>query len=349
MKISRTENRHVAESTSGQHVFELPPELIPLALTSPETVHRTLSEMVRHVYGPNFDLGTEVKLMYPLDNLIPIPHEVIWSGHPGKIIRDSTEELIEALKGLAHEEIFNSHYGPVDTRSYNMAAYLRSTRVRILRLYEVLVAMGVEHGSILEVGSLYGSFALTLQRLGFRVTAVDRYGSYGPGFQAAIALMEGAGVRVVSTTREAEERVTAGLGQYDCVIAMAVVEHIPHTPRMFLEELRRHVKTGGLLALDTPNLVRYWNRIAVQKGESTFMDIKSQYYAEPPYEGHHREYTRTELCWIMEQLGCKEIGSVYFDYNLLQFDHIHRPHIECLLQVLMDPTHADTILVWGRV
>ena len=52
---------------------------------------------------------------------------------------------------------------------------------------------------------------------------------------------------------------------------------------------------------------------------------------------------------IFEQLGCAEIESECFDYNLVQFDAIDRPHIECLLRMIEDPTQADTILVTGRV
>lgn len=152
---------------------------------------------------------------------------------------------------------------------------------------------------------------------------------------------------MISTTREEEDQVTAGLGQFDGVIVMAVVEHIPHTPRLFLQQLRRHLRPGGVIALDTPNLTRYWNRIAFGNGQSVFMDIKSQYYADLPYEGHHREYTGPELRWMLEQIGCSNIKCVYFDYNLLQFEHIDRPHIECLLRIVEDPTYADTILVAG--
>jgi 2-polyprenyl-3-methyl-5-hydroxy-6-metoxy-1,4-benzoquinol methylase len=156
-------------------------------------------------------------------------------------------------------------------------------------------------------------------------------------------------VRVLSTTREEEDHVLSSLGQFDCVILMAVIEHLPHTPRLFLEELVRHVRPGYILAIDTPNLVRYWNRIRFSQGNSIFANLKSQYYAEIPYEGHHREYTRSELCWIMEQLGCKEIECVQFDYNLFQFDQIDRPHIECLLRMIEDPSYADILLVSGQV
>ena len=342
------ERNHIAETEHPQTIA-LPPELVPLALTSPQEVHRLLAGTVSKQYGPGVEFGKDVRLTFPLDVLLEIPHHTIWSAHPAAItINESTEELIVALRDLSHGEIFNSHYGPVDPGAYNMAAYLRCTRVRILRLFEALREMGIRNGTLLEVGSLYGSFALAFQRLGFQVTAIDRYHSYGPGFRPAIDLMQSAGVHIVSTTREEETQTIAGLGQYDVVIAMAVVEHIPHTPRQFLEQLVRHVKPGGGIALDTPNLVRYWNRIRLGRGESIFMDIKSQFYAALPYEGHHREYTGPELAWMLEQSGCAGTEIAYFDYNLFQFERIDRPHIECLLHIVEDPTCADTILVRGR-
>ena len=345
---ARTGQRNTITLTEHPRTIALPPELIPLALTCPEEVHRILVETIRKQHGPGVEFGRDVRLTYPLDVLLEIPHDTIWSGHPGAIINESTEELIAALRGLSHEEIFNRHYGPVDPGAYNMAAYLRCTRVRILRLFEALRDMGIRNGALLEVGSLYGSFALALQRLGFQVTAVDRYHSYGIGFRPAVDLMQSAGVQIVSTTREDETQTIAGLGHYDVVIAMAVVEHIPHTPRQFLEQLVHHVKRGGGIALDTPNLARYWNRIRLGSGESIFMDIKSQFYADLPYEGHHREYTGPELALMLEQCGCAGAEIAYFDYNLLQFERIDRPHIECLLRIVEDPAYADTILVRGR-
>jgi formate-dependent phosphoribosylglycinamide formyltransferase (GAR transformylase) len=63
--------------------------------------------------------------------------------------------------------------------------------MRVRQLYQVLQQLGARQGTILEIGSLCGSFALILQRLGYQVTAVDRYQSYGAGFQAAVDLMSG--------------------------------------------------------------------------------------------------------------------------------------------------------------
>jgi 2-polyprenyl-3-methyl-5-hydroxy-6-metoxy-1,4-benzoquinol methylase len=348
-RVAATNQPVAAPARDHDRTVELTPDLLLAALTNPAEAHRKGNDLAQGRYGSGVELGKDVRISHPLDQILHLPWEAIWSDPQAAIVRDSIEELIDASKDLTHDEIFNRHYGPVDPASYNLAAYMRCTRLRILRLHRALERRGIRGGTILEVGALYGCFAFILQRLGYQVTAVDRYQSYGPGFQPLITLMKRAGVEVVSTTREDEDHALASLGEYGFGIAMAVVEHIPHTPRLFLEQLRGCVRTGGVIAVDTPNLARYWNRVKLQAGESVFMDIKSQYDTDIPYEGHHREYTAAELRWIFEQLGCAEIETEYFDYNLLQFEAIDRPHIECLLRVIEDPAQADTILVTGRV
>ena len=342
------DNRPPAAASNGRTI-EPPSSLLLLALTDPMAAHRKVEELARERFGPGAEIGKDVRVTYPLDRLLQLPHDAIWGSSAAAMIRESTEELVAASRELTHEEIFNPHYGPVDPAAYNLVAYFKCTRLRVLRLYEALQRRGIRSGTILEVGSLYGCFSFLLQRLGYDVTAIDRYDSYGAGFRPLVALMKSAGVEVVSTTRENEDDILAALGQYDCGITMAVVEHIPHTPRVFLEGLRRHVRSGGILAADTPNLARYWNRVRFQAGESTFMDIKSQYHTEIPFEGHHREYSAAEMHWIFQQLACEEIVDETFDQNLIQFEAIDRPHIECLLRIIEDPSHADMILTTGRV
>jgi 2-polyprenyl-3-methyl-5-hydroxy-6-metoxy-1,4-benzoquinol methylase len=63
------------------------------------------------------------------------------------------------------------------------------------------------------------------------VVACDRYSSYGDAVDSNLALMRREGIGVVSTTREHELEQIARLGQFDVVLAAAVIEHVPHTPR----------------------------------------------------------------------------------------------------------------------
>jgi hypothetical protein len=85
------------------------------------------------------------------------------------------------------------------------------------------------------------------------------------------------------------------------------------------------------------------------QGRSMFMDIRSQYFTQLPYEGHHREYVAQELIWMMEQIGCADVRLHSFDSNMLQFTKIDRPHLECLRAFVHDPEQADTLLVSGIV
>jgi 2-polyprenyl-3-methyl-5-hydroxy-6-metoxy-1,4-benzoquinol methylase len=323
----------------------LPEALIPTALKHPGEARRRLEEMARERFGPGTDLAQDVTLSYP-KSLMEVPHDRLWQTREEKVIRDTARELI-ALLDTYRPDSHGNHIVCLDKQFFSK--YLYMNVVRVLNLHQALLRKGFRGGTVVEVGSYFGSFSLALQRLGYQVTAVDRYRSYGQGFTAYTGLMEREGVRVVATCREDERDVIASLGRFDCVISAAVIEHIPHTPREFLRLLTGRARPGGLLCLDTPNVTRWWNRINICKGETIFQDLKAQYHCEIPYEGHHREYTGGEMVWMMGQAGCSDVELTYLDYNLFQFETVDRSHIECLLNVLKDPALADTILVCGRL
>ncbi len=289
-------------------------------------------------------LGEQGPCRLPVDE-IQIPHQEMWK--PGDdVILNSTQDIIKALEDY-DEHGLSDHSEKTLDREF-MARYLYQTNVRIANLADVFQARLQPGATILEIGSFFGSFSLALQRLGYQVTAIDRYDSFFGRFDKHVAMMEKDGVQVIRANRENEDRMVAELPQFDAVITMAVVEHIPHTPKGFLEMCKSKVKSGGWLALDTPNLLRHWNRVHLSQNKSIFQDIESQYYCEPPWEGHHREFTPQEMEWMLEQIGCSEIDLQLFDYNLLQFQAIDKPHISALEGMINDPNLADTILVTGR-
>jgi 2-polyprenyl-3-methyl-5-hydroxy-6-metoxy-1,4-benzoquinol methylase len=323
----------------------LPDDLVPAALARPGEATRLLQQEARERFGPGADLARDVTLFYPRP-LIDIPHDRLWQSPAEQCAERTARDLI-ALLDTYRPESHANHIAYLDREYFSKYLYMNVTRVA--HLHAALLRKGLSGGTVLEVGSYFGSFSLALQRLGYQVTAVDRYGSYGDGFAAYTGLMAREGVRVVATRREDERDVIASLGRFDCVLSAAVVEHIPHTPREFLRLLTARARPGGLLCLDTPNLARWWNRVRLSQGETVFQDLKAQYHCEIPYEGHHREYTGAEMVWLMGQVGCADVELTYFDYNMFQFRAIDRPHIECLLQLLKDPSLCDTILVCGRL
>jgi len=304
-------------------------------------VARALSQQEGRVVLPD-----EIGELYCEGPPNPIPFEQLWQDEIGRRVFGDTMVLVDLL----------STYDPslMDPRNGYLgrdffAAYLKQSIIRVDHCVRQLREAGINSGAVLDVGSLFGQFALTLQRLGYHVTAVDRYRTYRGALDWYVQFMRDEGIEVISTTRENEVEALADLGSFDAVLSMAVIEHVPHTPRLFLEGLASHVAPGGVVVIDTPNIARYWNRRRMATGESIHQPIENQYFADIPYEGHHREYTKSEMIWMFEQIGCRNIRTRLFDYNLLQFPELWPDHREALLAMTLDPTLADTILISGAV
>jgi 2-polyprenyl-3-methyl-5-hydroxy-6-metoxy-1,4-benzoquinol methylase len=282
----------------------------------------------------------------PAHGPFPVPPmRTLWTDPMERVALEAAEDIISRLEAFQPSAV-ERHIALLGKPA--MRSYLRMNVVRVVRLVELLHRRGIESGTVLEVGAWFGTFALALQRLGYDVTACDRYASYGHAFDSHIALMRDAGIRVISTSRENELGEIGALNSFDVVFAGAVVEHVPHTPRHLLETLFSVTRPRGLLALDTPNVARYWNRRALAKGQTIFQPIAEQFRSEPPWEGHHREYAADELEWMLEEIGCDDIDVEFFDYNMLQFHELAAEHLECLATIVADPTQADTLLAAGR-
>jgi SAM-dependent methyltransferase len=326
---------------------ELTDRELALALRDPAAarascVRRAWPEDVLAAVGPG---DVPVRVARPRTPLRMPTADSLWSGALESVVLGAARDLAELLDGFQPDAL-ERHVALLPKDS--MRAYLRMNVVRVVRLVELMRRRGFQRGEVFEVGSWFGSFALALRRLGYDVVACDRYSSYGAAFDNHVELMVGEGIRIVSTDRESELEQIAGLGRFDVVLAGAVIEHVPHTPRHLLETLHDAVRPGGLLALDTPNLARYWNRRALERGETVFQPVEDQYFSEPPWEGHHREYTARELGWMLERVGCEEVGVEFLDYNMLQFEELSAEHAECLATIVEDPGQSDTLLAAGR-
>jgi 2-polyprenyl-6-hydroxyphenyl methylase/3-demethylubiquinone-9 3-methyltransferase len=98
----------------------------------------------------------------------------------------------------------------------------------------------------LDVGCGAGLLAEPLARQGAEVTGVDAAAE-----NIAAAQEHAAGSGLAIDYRHGELGAL-GLGQFDLVTAMEVIEHVADKPA-FVLELARHLAPGGLLILSTPN------------------------------------------------------------------------------------------------
>ena len=285
--------------------------------------------------------GTQVQIPFP----VPSP-EAIFSDDVGQLVIGETERLVRLLSTAKLDKL-GEFLSTLDGNFYTN--YFKANIMRVYHLVHMMRDFGFVRGSVLEIGALMGNFSATLQRAGYDVTAVDRYAYYEGGLQGFTDYMRSIGVKVEEMTRDDEAERIAALGQFDAVICMAVIEHIPPPVRWFMEMLASHVKPGGLLLIDTPNIGQYWHRVKLSQGKSIHQDLHTQYYSKPPWEGHHREYTPEELVWMMQQVGCDDIKVRLLDQLMMQWEELWPDHLQSLLAMSVDPTLCANMLVGGRL
>jgi 2-polyprenyl-6-hydroxyphenyl methylase/3-demethylubiquinone-9 3-methyltransferase len=104
----------------------------------------------------------------------------------------------------------------------------------------------LEGRTALDVGCGAGLLTEPLARLGAEVTGVDAAAE-----NVTVAQMHAAGSGLAIDYRHGE-LARLGLGQFDLVTAMEVLEHVADKPA-FIAELARHLAPEGLMVLSTPN------------------------------------------------------------------------------------------------
>lgn len=98
----------------------------------------------------------------------------------------------------------------------------------------------------LDVGCGAGLLCEPLARMGAAVTGVDA------AAENAEAAKAHAGLSGLTVDYRAGELAEQGLGQFDVVTSMEVIEHVTD-PAAFVAELARCLKPDGLLIMSTPN------------------------------------------------------------------------------------------------
>jgi SAM-dependent methyltransferase len=248
-------------------------------------------------------------------------HEELHLDFPQCLEADFPDDLpgaraaFETIAGA----IAGADFSPLSRRSpalngFDWPSYLRCSIARMVHAAAALRRRGVRSGRVLDYGSYFGNFALMFARAGFSVDAADAYRTYGGAFEGPKRVLMEEGVRLIDFDDVGYGLAGIDAG-YDVVLCMGVIEHIPSSPRSLLDALNRVLARGGLLVIDTPNLVHLYNRQKFARGETVLADIQAQFETELPFEGHHREYTIPELVWLLRRIGHHRISVEAFNYS----------------------------------
>lgn len=242
----------------------------------------------------------------------------------------AVEEIAAVIRGVDFSQLARRSPGLDD---YDWASYLRLSTIRMVRAYASLQHLGFTSGRLLDVGSYFGNFALLFRNIGFAVEAMDSYEEYCPAFDSILDLLADRGIVIRDSADAGTNMANLSSDSYDVVLCMGVLEHVPHTPRLLLEGITRVLRPGGVLVLDTPNLAYIYKRQALAQGQSVFPPIELQYRTEIPFEGHHREYTISEVKWMLEKVGHELLKVETFNFSLFGLEKLEGRDLENYIQM----------------
>jgi len=170
-------------------------------------------------------------------------------------------------------------------------------------------------GSLVDIGTGLGLVPTTFHLLGHSVISTD-FPTTG-GVQHLNRLMD-YGIRG-HFLEVGKDPIPEPDDSVDVVFVGNVIEHLPHTPRYFLQDLIRILKPGGHLVVDTKNAVDLKTRLKMLLGVSNWPTLRGIYPIEYNYM-HHKEYTLAELVDVLELSGLENVkglaAEVFFYQSL---------------------------------
>jgi SAM-dependent methyltransferase len=166
-----------------------------------------------------------------------------------------------------------------------------------------------DYRKILDVGAGTGILVAILAALGHDVYAVDFFD------KSASSVFKNAKVHFSICNIEAD-RLPYEDGIFDAVCCCQTLEHFTHAHLPPVLEMKRVLRTGGVLEIDVPNAACLRNRWRLLRGKHITWDYKEHYLLVQPsiYKGreyypnrHNREFVRAELTTLFQVAGFSTI------------------------------------------
>lgn len=220
-------------------------------------------------------------------------------------------------KGLEHASFAESNEAFRNTWMYH--------REIVLSLIPGTLRKG--GAKVLDVGGGKGRMSTLLSGLGFDCTLVDplylETDALNTDGRPLIPLLEQycteKGVDVIACDSR-REGLPFPDKSFDLVIFTEVLEHLRGSPKSLIVDMQRCLRSGGYLILTTPNIASYSKRVQFLMGHSLHADIRTFYQLgadcqQPEYTGHHREYTLSEVCYMLSEADFDVLEARTEDYR----------------------------------
>jgi SAM-dependent methyltransferase len=204
------------------------------------------------------------------------------------------------------------HCGGWHPDRFDFRAYLERSVLRFHKAYDALVRKDCR--TVCDVGGMWGIFPIVLRDLGLSACMTEAKTYYSRAFDPLFSFIEQQGVEILDYEPFSPD---ADLSQtFDGVTAMAVLEHFPHSPRLFMDNVRRLVETGGIVYLEVPNIAFWPKRLRfLLHGSSPLTPLEEIYDSEIPFIGHHHEYTLGELRALARLSSLEIVEEQQYNYS----------------------------------
>lgn len=193
------------------------------------------------------------------------------------------QELIDAEKFEVEEDL-----PPATDPSFQQ--YVRKQHVQMpdnLRVMKKLNDLMPQRGKLLEIGSFMGLFASELRSSGWAVTCIEPF----PG-----AVKYSREVHKLNVIQGVLPRPEIPDHTFDAAIMLHVIEHMPD-PAANVAELRRLIKPGGILVVETPRFDSLMFKLLGRRERSISIT-----------NGHIYFFTVPTLTKLLEKNGFETVG-----------------------------------------
>ena len=207
---------------------------------------------------------------------------------------------------------------------FDFKNYLEASAIRYYYCYKHFLGKGVmdkNNVNILDIGGFLCAFPLTLAKLGYQVSISENMKYYNDGLENIFNLAESSGVAIIDKDLVSEN---IPVGNFTHICCFALLEHLPSSPKLLLENIYNNLNPVGKTYIEVPNIAYWRNRWNLFKGVSPLTPIDMIYKSKIPFIGHHHEYTIGELRWLVHTAGFVISDELFFNYSIpAKFDIHH--------------------------
>ena len=259
------------------------------------------------------------------------PRPTPYAQEPYRVVRCAGCQfwfLSPRLTSEATDELYrSSDYFSGGTAGYSdYAGQEKSLRITFRRLLRDLAGLRATGGRLLEVGSGLGYFLDEArdhftQRCGIELSP-----------KAAANAAELADAPVYQNLEDLGSE-----SQFDCIVALHVIEHIHH-PVAFLRRLTRHLTPSGTLVLAAPHMGSLWRH------------IMGRHWPSFKYPEHVSFFDASTLKRLFEEVGFRNPTRIAYLHDFPLSDILAKLHLPApiLTERILIPLPATTICYAGR-